>query len=334
MRQEAIRTFRRSWKPKPPARPARANKSALALVRNTQAVAHDCGVSAAEPVPRVSFANPLPPPSPVALDAACRASIPDCNTGVRKRPSRDPELEALSQLVEKRKQAKAARHRVAPPPPPGLPYRQRNSREPTDPKIEILASYCVPPVPAQMRGREAWLDVRSDWIEELSDRERDDALTSADEVSLPEFEHSQTRWPRSVVWAVALIACAIYCVGWISVAADREPAAQGARSHLTIAAPTPAVAPALPPREVSLPALPAAPATPLSAVPALTAGMLAGVPSLTIEVEPTVQTIGEIRLEAAATSRRAPPRRRPIRTYYDVMAREKRAPASARLARF
>ncbi len=239
MRDEAIRNFRRSWKPKSPARTSRANRAALTLVKDAVDVASTPAASTPaasveQAAPRVSLANPLPPLSRVALAAACRASIPDCATGVRLRPQRDSELLALSELVETLKAAKPARPQVAPPPPPTLPYRKRNSRDATDPNIEILATYRVPPVPLPARNAQEWVEVCSGWIEDLSDPAPSEALDISLENSPFNLARPVVPWRRAIAWSTALIA-AVSCLGWLAAATDRQLGTEGVR-------PTPAIA--------------------------------------------------------------------------------------------
>jgi hypothetical protein len=132
MQPEAIRAFKRTWKP----RPSRGGQPGpqLTLVLAPQ-------VERAQG-PRVSLTNPLPPPSLAALNAVGRRGFEQTETGVRRKPL----LEA--------------------PPCSGL---DRECDEDVDPEPEILCMYVVPPVPPRARKQDATIEIEDDWLEPLSE---------------------------------------------------------------------------------------------------------------------------------------------------------------------
>jgi len=236
MRDEAIREFRRSWKPKVPGRAERTRRAPLALVP-----------SAIESAPRVSHACPLPPPAAAALRALPAPSrsfpghgtgvFPGSGTGVRRRPEPKSELERLSLLVEANKPRKSTSHCAPPPPPPvrmrnavlpGLAPspsapaardRKRNAREPTDPHIEILTSYVVPPVPGAA-GRHAVISVESDWFEVVHDVLATEARPEpVEQVQQP--RSLLRRWVRGLMLVASLI-CFVELSG-VATGAEPEP---------------------------------------------------------------------------------------------------------------
>jgi len=210
-------------KPRSQATTSRANRAALTLVRDEFCAAGTPTPREAQAAPRVSLANPLPPPSRAALEAARRAALPDYGTGVRLRSLRKSEVAAFPVAAEAIRAATPRRPHVTPPPPPTLPYRRRNSRDPTDPNIEILAIYRIPPIPLPARNRDPWVEVCAGWIEDLSDLAPTRAMDTALEVPPCDLPPPIVGRSRAVVWSMALIAGA-YNLSWFGVAADGSSA--------------------------------------------------------------------------------------------------------------
>lgn len=151
---EAIRAFRRTWKPRAP-RPVERSRPRPVLVPacahvDTQAT-RACRVTA------------LPPPAEclrhLLTDPGARAPV----TGVRRRPEPPSLLGAAHQ--EQMPILFADPSRSVPPPLPATSDKRRNSRDPTDPHVTILTVYEVPPVPASLRARRATLPAAPHFIE-------------------------------------------------------------------------------------------------------------------------------------------------------------------------
>ena len=336
MQQEAIRAFRKSWKPKPKAKESRVSRTVLALAPSPQ-----------RPAPRVSLVHPLPPPSPAAVGALCEKEARSSNTGVWRRPQRETELDALSRVVEEGKARGTPRRRLVPPPPPKSTRSKvrieaaqrptvaeaRNAREPTDPHVQILALYAVPPLPTQDPGREAFLSVDPDWLEVIHDRSLEGEHVESGLDFEARLAPTQSRFGLRLMLASLLCCTAVLAFTSLRFQPDIRSLSRSAEGAWAAVLAFPAY--------LSAPIADSASVKPSNAIvqetsqvtPTATAALLEPTtmfaPTLTaaaIASEP-LQSLTTASASAAPT---APPklrhgRKRHVRTYYDVMKRNQRA---------